>query len=274
MRQTPKPRTERPARAQPAAPRDDAPRPPRPADELRVFGLNACLAVFAQRPDAIRKVYLLESRLPVLKPVLAWCAQAKVGYRLVGAEDLQRLTRTEHHEGVVFDVRRAPPLALSAWLASLDASGPALAIWLDGVGNPHNFGATLRIAAHFGAAGVLLAPGSGLALSGAACRVAEGGAEVVPLVALDDAAGALAKLARAGFEPVATVVRGGDDLYAAPLPRRSVLVFGAEGGGIGPALLRAVPRQVRIPGSGAVESLNIATAVGVVTAEHWRQHRR
>jgi TrmH RNA methyltransferase len=53
-----------------------------------------------------------------------------------------------------------------------------------------------------------------------------------------------------------------------------VLVFGAEGGGIGPALLRAVPRQVRIPGSGAVESLNIATAVGVVAAEHWRQHRR
>jgi TrmH RNA methyltransferase len=239
-----------------------------------VFGLNACLAVFARRPQAIRKVYLLESRLGLLKPALAWCAQAKIGYRMVEAEDLQRLARSEHHEGVVFDVLRAPALSIDAFLATLDPARPALAIWLDGVGNPHNFGASLRIAAHFGAEAMLVPPGPGLALSGAACRVAEGGAEIVPLVALEDPVKALARLARAGFEIVATVVRDGEDLYAQPLPRRCVMVFGAEGGGIGPALLRAIGRQVRIPGSGQVESLNIATAVGVVAAEHWRQHRR
>lgn len=244
------------------------------ASELRVFGVNACLAVFARRPQAIRKVYLVEARWSVLKPVLAWCAKSKVGYRMVEADDLQRLTRSEHHEGVVFDVLRQPPLAVAQFIAGIDASAPALAIWLDGVGNPHNFGASLRIAAHFGAQGVLLPPGSTLALSGAACRVAEGGAEVVPLVAIDDAARALAMFARVGFETVATVVRDGEDLYARPLPRRCVLIFGAEGGGIGPALLRAVPRHMRIPGSGAVESLNIATAVGVVAAEFWRLHRR
>ncbi|MFO0041586.1 MAG: TrmH family RNA methyltransferase, partial [Pseudomonadota bacterium] len=201
MPHIPKPRTERTAAG---APRADA--------ELRVFGLNACLAVFAHRPQAIRKVHLLESRLPALKGVLAWCAKARVGYNLVGPDDLERLAKSTHHEGVVFDVRRAPPPALREWLARLDRARPALALWLDGVGNPHNFGAVLRIAAHFGADGVLLAPGSTLALSGAACRVAEGGAEVVPLVAVEDAAGALAALARAGFEAAATVVRGGDDL--------------------------------------------------------------
>ncbi len=244
------------------------------AAELRVFGVNACLAVFARRPQAIRKVYLLEARLSVFKSALAWCAKNKLGYRIVEADDLQRLTRSEHHEGVVFDVLREPPLSVVDFIAGIDAHAPALAIWLDGVGNPHNFGASLRIAAHFGAQGVLLPPGSTLALSGAACRVAEGGAEIVPLVAIDDAARALTQFSRAGFEAVATVVRGGEDLYARPLPRRCVLVFGAEGGGIGPALLRAVPRHLRIPGSGAVESLNIATAVGVVAAEFWRLHRR
>ena len=241
-------------------------------DELRVFGLNACLAVFARRPTAIRKIYLLESRLPPLKSALAWCAQVKIGYRIVAAEDLHKLSRSEHHEGVVFDVVRPPLLALDAFLAAhRDRALPALAIWLDGVGNPHNFGAVLRIAANFGAA-VLLPPGSTLALSGAACRVAEGGAESVPLVALDDVPRALAALSRAGFDAVATVVRGGEDLHARLLPRRCVLVFGAEGGGIGPELLGAIPRQIRIPGTGAVDSLNIATAVGVVAAEHWRAH--
>jgi TrmH RNA methyltransferase len=268
MRPTPKPRTERPRES-------SAGRPPgRPPDELRVFGLNACLAVFAKRPQAIRKIYLVESRLPALKAVLAWCARERIGYRIVAADDLARLVKTEHHEGVVFEVLRGPPAPLGDFLRGLDPARPALAIWLDGVGNPHNFGATLRIAAHFGADAVLLPPGSTLALSGAACRVAEGGAEHVALVALGDPVGALQQLARAGFEAVATVVREGDDLYDRPLPRRCLLVFGAEGGGIGTALRTAIPRQVRIPGSGAVESLNIATAVGVVAAEFWRQHRR
>ena len=256
-----------------SGPWDRGPRPAR-QPELRLYGLNAVDAVFRHRPQAIRKVYLLQSRIHALKPLLAWCVQQRVGYRVVEEADLDRLAASSHHEGVVADVLKAEPLSLDAWLEALATGAPALAIWLDGVGNPHNFGAVLRIAAHFGADAVLLPPGSTLALSGAACRVAEGGAEAVPLVATGDLAGALPALARAGYDAVATVVRQGTDLYAAELPRRGVFVFGAEGGGLSAALLKAIRRRVRIPGTGAVESLNIATAVGVVAAEFWRQHRR
>jgi TrmH RNA methyltransferase len=244
----------------------------RRATELRVFGLNACLAVFARRPQAIRKVYLTQQRLPALREVLAWCARERIGYRMVETADLEKLTRSEHHEGVCFEVLREPPLNLTAFLKAQRGDKPSWLVLLDGVGNPHNFGAVLRLAAHFGADAVLLPPGSSLALSGAACRVAEGGAEQVPLVALDDLGGALNALVRANYGVVATVVREGDDLYAAPLPRRAVFVFGAEGAGLSPALRTAAQRRVRIPGTGAVESLNIATAVAVVAAEFWRQY--
>ena len=189
-------------------------------------------------------------------------------------DDLDRLTQSQHHEGVCLEVLRRPPLALDAFLRGLKPGTASWLVLLDGVGNPHNFGAVLRIAAHFGADAVLLPPGSTLALNGAACRVAEGGAESVPLVATGDLAGALPALARAGYAAIATVVRQGADLYEAELPRRALLVFGAEGGGLSAGLLKAVRRRVRIPGTGAVESLNIATAVGVVAAEFWRQHRR
>ena len=68
--------------------------------------------------------------------------------------DLERLAASSHHEGVVADVLRVEPQPLDGWLHGL---GPAaLALWLDGVGNPHNFGAILRSAAHFGVAGILL----------------------------------------------------------------------------------------------------------------------
>lgn len=236
----------------------------RPArrEELRLYGLNAVDAVFRRRPEAIRKLYLLQSRIHGLKPLLAWCVKHRVGYRVVEEADLERLAGSSHHEGVVADVLRLEPRPLDEWLRALGTGTPALAIWLDGVGNPHNFGAILRSAAHFGAT-VLLPADSSLALSGAAARVAEGGAEAVPLVRLPANRDAIARLRAAGFELDATVVRGGEDLFAARLSPRLVYVMGAEGEGMDAALAAACDRRLSIPGSGAVESLNVAAATAV-----------
>lgn len=245
---------------------------PRPPREQRIHGLNACLALFARRPGDLRKVWLLESRIPALKAVLAHCVQHRLGYTVVEDEDLRKLSGSEHHEGVVFGAVPAPEQNLSDWLRTLPP-GPQLAIWLDGVGNPHNLGAILRSAAHFGAAGLLLPRDSALALSGAAARVAEGGAEQVPLVRLGRSDNSLAQLASAGFQAVATVVRGGQPLYGSALPGRLLLVMGAEQTGLDPALAQAAALRLGIPGSGAVESLNVAAATAVFLGEWWRQHR-
>lgn len=255
-----------------AAPAAEARAPARPdagnRQELRCYGLNAVQAIFAQRPESIRKVYLAESRIPQLQPLLAWCVKQRVGYRVVEEADLGKLAASSHHEGVVADVLRAEAQDLQAWLQSLPA-GPALALWLDGVGNPHNFGAILRSAAHFGVAAILQSHDSSLALSGAAARVAEGGAERVPLVRMGERVQSLALLREAGFQLAATVVRGGDDLFATPLPQRLVYVMGAEGEGMEAALAAACDLRLSIPGSGAVESLNVAAATAVFLAQ-WR----
>lgn len=248
--------------------------PRRPAGapaEVRLHGLNACLAVFRHRPEAIRKLWLSEDRVGVLREVMAWCAGHRIGYRIVPREDLQRLSGSQHHEGVCMAVLPAPLPGLTAWLQQLPA-GPALALWLDGVGNPHNLGAILRSAAHFGVAGVLLPEGSGLAISGAAARIAEGGAESVPLVDSGRPAAAFAKLRSTGFVPMATVVRGGDDLYRVDLPERLLLVMGAEGEGVDPAVAAACAQRLGIPGTGAVESLNVSAATAVFLSE-WARRR-
>jgi RNA methyltransferase, TrmH family len=245
--------------------------PPRPPQEQRMYGLNACLALFAHRPQALRKVWLLESRIPALKPVLAFCVKNRLGYTIVEAEDLERLSGSAHHEGVVFGAMPAEELTLSNWLRDLPA-GPQLAIWLDGVGNPHNFGAIARSAAHFGAAGILLPRESTLTLSGAAARVAEGGAEALPLVRLGRSDNAIAQLAAAGFTLAATTVRGGQSLYTTQLPSRLVLLMGAEQTGVDPALTQASTLKLLIPGTGAVESLNVASATSVLLSE-WRRQQ-
>jgi TrmH RNA methyltransferase len=234
--------------------------------ELRYYGLNAVQAVFAQRPHAIRKVYLAEARIPQLQPLLAWCVKQRIGYRVVEESDLGKLAASSHHEGVVADVLRVEPRSLSEWLRGLPA-GPVLALWLDGVGNPHNFGAILRAAAHFGVASILQSRDSTLAVSGAAARVAEGGAEQVPLVRMDEREDALAQLRAAGFILAATVVRDGQDLFATRLPPRLVYVMGAEGEGMGDALAASCDLRLSIPGTGAVESLNVAAATAVFLAQ-------
>jgi TrmH RNA methyltransferase len=242
-----------------------------PPEEHRFYGLNACLSLFQRRPEALRKLWLLESRIPALKPVLAWCAAHRLGYTIVAADDLERLSGSQHHEGVVFGAMPPPEHSLSDWLRGL-APGPQLALWLDGIGNPHNLGAIARSAAHFGAAGLLLPKGASLALSGAAARVAEGGAEAVPLVRLGRSDNAIAQLQSSGFVLAATVVRGGEPLHGARLPSRLVLVMGAEQTGVDPTLAQASRLRLSIPGTGAVESLNVAAATAVLLSEWRRQH--
>jgi TrmH RNA methyltransferase len=264
---TPKPR--------PAAPAPEAVPAPAPTQrdlELRVYGLNALRAVFARRPQAIRKLWLLEARIPQLQPLLKWCVANRVGYRVVEETDLQKLATSSHHEGVVADVLREEPLSLTSWLRELGA-GPQCALWLDGVGNPHNLGAILRSAAHFGVGAVLLPKHSTLALSGAAARVAEGGAEQLAFVRMGREDNAIAQLHGSGFKLAATVVRGGADLFATALPQRLVYVIGAEGEGLAPAIAAMCDLRVSIPGSGAVDSLNVAAATAVLLAEWTRALR-
>ncbi|WP_269791994.1 TrmH family RNA methyltransferase [Stenotrophomonas sp. Iso1] len=270
----------RPPRAtpMPAGTRDNAGAggpPVRGSDELRLYGFNAVQAMFTRRPEALRKLYLAEDMIPRMQPVLKWCVDNRVGYRVVADGDLNKLAATTHHEGVVADVVRQEPLALAAWLATVGEEGPALALWLDGVGNPHNFGAILRSAAHFGVSAILLPAESTLALSGAAARVAEGGAESVPLVRLPALPQAVAQLRDAGFHLAATLVEDGENLFTTALPERMVYVMGAEGEGMDRSFAQSCDLRLSIPGTGAVESLNVASATAVLLSS-WcsRQAKR
>lgn len=262
--------------------RPSAPRAPKPVsaeaaarpsrNEVRMYGLNAVQAIFARRPEAIRKVYLAESRLAELKPLLAWCAANKVGYRLVDEGDLQKLAQSQHHEGVVTDVVRREELTLTEWLDALP-EGPHCAVWLDGVGNPHNLGAILRSCAHFGAGAVLMPKNDPLGVSGAAARVAEGGAEAVQVVRLPERSlDALTLLRRSGFAAYATTVESGGDVFAQAMPARVAWILGAEATGMDLTLASLCDATVSIPGSGRVESLNVASATAVFLSQWASRH--
>jgi TrmH RNA methyltransferase len=96
----------------------------------------------------------------------------------------------------------------------------------------------------------------------------------VPVAQAAAAEDVAALLRIAGFAITATVPRNGEALYTASLPARWALILGAEGEGMSAGLIERADRRLTIPGTGAVESLNVAASAAVLFAEYWRQHRR
>jgi len=236
--------------------------------EIKVCGRHACQALFQRRAPQILRVYLLRELVPVFRELLDACAELRRPYRVVGADELERLTESRHHEGICIVAAAPAPPSLADILRR---PGPACLVALAGVANPHNTGAILRTAAHFGARAVLI-EGQAKRLPPAVYRTAQGGAEWVDVVATEVLAPALAEARRAGFTVCATSSHGGTDLYAAAIPPRVVVLVGAEDEGLAPALTRAAQLTLRIPGSDHVESLNVAAATAVLLAEVWRRH--
>jgi TrmH RNA methyltransferase len=214
------------------------------------------------------RVYLTAARKPTLAKLLSWCVEHRRGFQIVEEENLRRISGSTHHEGVAIlakVIRRGGLEELLAAGNARQAAGPVL--YLDGVENPHNLGSILRTAAHFGVAAIAGRTGELPPLSPAAVRVAEGAAEIVPVCDLAEPAAALRRLAAMGMAIVAASSHRGEPPPAVPLGGRCVIVLGSEGKGLSPAIERAATARVRIPGTGAVESLNVSVAAGVLLAE-------
>ncbi len=238
-------------------------------------GENACRALFAMRPDDIRRVYVTEAVLPRFKDVLKFCAERRLAYHVKTDEDLDQVAETVHHDGVLFLARRQKEARVAdmlAWAERLKPGQRSLIVLLENVKNPHNLGAILRVCAHFGVPWVLRA-GQTPALSPAAMRTAEGGAEHCRVVGVDEDAGldaTLARLQALGFTLLATSSHATLALGREALPARAVVMFGSEGEGLSKALMQRADDVIAIPGSGALESLNVACAASVVLWELWR----
>ncbi len=238
--------------------------------EMKIFGVNACRAFFENRPDQIIRAYFAEEVAYRFGYIMKACAQARKAYRIVDKFELDKIAETRGHQGVCFLVKKIDPFTIQEYLdASLDLDTDCL-VALERLGNPHNVGSILRTCAHFGVEGLLVNDAL-TAQSGAALRSAEGGGEFVQFVDGGRLSDALPTFKEAGYTLVATSSHEGENLYKTELPDKILLMMGPESSGLSSFLIEAADVVVKIPGSENVESLNVATATGIVLGEYWRQ---
>jgi RNA methyltransferase, TrmH family len=259
------PRSDRPAAFGPRSSR------PAPEGTEVLYGLRSGLAVFERRRQDIRRVGFDPSLRAELPELLRWAASAGVPCRDEAERELAARADSSQHEGLVLDVlpRRWLP---ARELVGLLAKSPGVVVALDRVRNPQNVGAVLRSAAFFGVKAVILgAPAPHPGLPPFALRVAEGGAEHLAFSRTTDLADTLARLRSEGIPVIGADAHASGGLDAIEGHAASVLVLGHEREGLGARVKAQCSGLVAIRGSGALDSLNVAVAAGVLLAELWRR---
>lgn len=240
------------------------------AEETRVYGENACQALFQSRPEAIVRAWFEQSVTPRFKEALRWMAANRKAYHVVDDAELAKASGTEHHGGVCFLIKKRNGTSVEQWVAKAEPEDCVLA--LEDIGNPHNLGAIVRSCAHFGVKGIVVQDAAVLE-SGAAVRTAEGGAEHVEPITGNGYHDTLAQFRQAGYAIVSTSSRNGTPLYQAELPKKMVLVLGQERDSLSDVTIPDADLNVAITGTGKVDSLNISVSAGILLAEWWRQNK-
>jgi RNA methyltransferase, TrmH family len=232
---------------------------------LRIAGLPAVSALFATAPERVERLFFDERARPLLGTFCATLARARKPYRLVGAEELERVAGTVLHGGVVALAQPRPVPMLDVAEAGRWACDGDFLLLLDGIGNPHNLGAIARTAAFFGVPRIVLSDHPEQAgPSDAAYRVAEGGLDHLAVCRAPHFAQTLKELQKA-YRVLGTAAAAGAPLDALEMDERPIaLVLGNEEDGLPRSTLAACDDIVTIPGSGNVQSLNVSASAAIL----------
>ena len=194
------------------------------------------------------------------------------GMRLIESDGLRlaKLAGGHGHQGVVAMV--APITQIHSLDDLLDSvEGPPLLLVLDGVTDPHNLGACLRVADGAGAHAVIAPKDHAAGINATVAKVASGAAETMPYFMVTNLARTLGELKERSIWVVGTSDDAPRNVYQADLKVPTALVLGAEGAGMRQLTRKNCDELVSIPMRGAVESLNVSVASGVCLYEALRQ---
>lgn len=234
---------------------------------MLIYGINPVLeALRAGRVMAIRVAPRAGDRISA---AIRRAEEDGIAVRRVQSADLDRETRGASHQGVVADVRTAAALSVDDLIAAV--VGAPLIVVLDGIEDPHNFGAILRTVDAAGAHGVVRQSRHAAPLGGAAAKASAGAMAHVKIAEVVNIARALESLKSAG---VWTVGLAGDgptpyDRIDYTLP--TALVVGGEGSGLRRLVRERCDWVVSIPMLGHVQSLNVSVSLGIALFEAVRQ---
>jgi 23S rRNA (guanosine2251-2'-O)-methyltransferase len=238
-----------------------------------LFGFHAITVRMKTAPASIIELHLEANRRDARMRSFADRAR-EAGVKLVESDNdrLAKLAGTTRHQGVVARVEAvAMPHSLDEVVENIE--GPPLLLVLDGVTDPHNLGACLRVADGAGAHAIVAPKDHAVGVNATVAKVASGAAETVPYLMVTNLARSLGELKEYDIRIVGTSDDAEQTLWDLDLSGPVAFVLGAEGDGMRQLTRKTCDVLVRIPMAGAVESLNVSVESAVCLYEAARQRR-
>lgn len=230
-----------------------------------IYGLNPVLEAIRSHPQRVR--YVGVSRSGKTQRVIDAAKEAGVAVRMLPPDQLDRLANRGVHNGVVAEVSEGGYADFDDVIARDETE---LVLILDGITDPQNFGAILRVAEGFGFQLVVIPQHESVGLTPVAVKASAGASEWVPVAQVTNLARTIEALKKREYW-VYAAAGSGDRPDAIDFRGRVALVLGNEGKGIRRNVLEHCDRVVTIPMGGRVESFNVATAAAVLCYEIRRQ---
>ena len=236
-----------------------------------LFGFHAITVRMKTAPKSVIELHVEANRRDAR--MRAFVDRARDGGIKIIETDGERLDKmagTSRHQGVVARVEHvAMPHSLDEVVEAVE--GPPLLLVLDGVTDPHNLGACLRVADGAGAHAVVAPKDHAVGVNATVAKVASGAAETVPYIMVTNLARTLNELKDFEIRIIGTSDDAEHTLYDVDLTGPVAFVLGSEGDGMRQLTRKTCDQLVRIPMAGAVESLNVSVAAGVCLYEALRQ---
>lgn len=230
-----------------------------------IFGVNPVVEAIRANPKKVQFVAVSKDHGGKVQRAILAAKEAGIPLRYLTSEQIDRLAQKGVHNGVVAEVSAA---AYADFDEAVEAANFVLI--LDGVTDPQNFGAILRVADGFGVDLVVIPEHESVGLSPVAVKASAGAAQWVPVAQVTNLARAIETLQKKEFW-VYAAASDGDAPAAVDFRGKVALVLGNEGKGIRRNVLEHCDREITIPMSGHVDSFNVATATAVLCYEVRRQ---
>lgn len=237
-----------------------------------IHGFHAITGRLRQAPQSVLEIYVDPERTD--HRVLELRKQAS-GYDVkvvdIARARLDGMAPPARHQGVVAKIRGDDNSVLSLDDLLQPLKDDVLLVVLDGVTDPHNLGAVMRVADAAGAHGVVVPKDRAVGLNATVRKVASGAAESVPLISVTNLARALDEMKEYGLTVLGATEDASQTVYDVSIERRVAWVFGAEGEGMRRLTRERCDTLVRLPMYGTVQSLNVSVAAAVCMYETKRR---
>lgn len=236
-----------------------------------IYGFHAVTAKLRHDPDSVKEILFDAARQDArVRDLLKHAELQNVKILAVDGKRLDGMATGGRHQGVIARIEGGRKVAhLDDVLDTLEE--PAFLLVLDGITDPRNLGACLRVADAAGVHAVIAPKDRAVGLTDVAAKTACGAAESVPYVMVTNLARTLRELQERDIWVIGTAGEAESDLYAAAWPKATAWVLGAEGEGMRRLTRENCDQLVKIPMLGSVESLNVSVAAGVCLFEARRR---